>query len=326
MTNHDRKASVASSNPHESNSTTHDRLGFHPECPTCRQDRLFGVLSPEPVFSRRFKALLATGVLAFTAGVTATSVAYEPDHQQEGGVLPEQGAPSSTDELGRDSGGDTVLPFELRSAPDSPQDSERESSEDSAPLEAEPLDDPDGRLSLTSPDSADPNEEAAPVPPTEVAPPVAPTPQAQLPLDPNGDSGVPGIAPPAARPDPAHHATKHRRNKDDRPTANRHRKTAPSQSAPPTQAPTADPIPQSTGEQAAGETPTTTVVAPLGDRHIHAVRPGESLWSIASRLLGADVSSGAIAIEVRRLWRLNAERIGTGDPDLLIVGVRLRLR
>ena len=227
-----RRSCSARARLHESNSTNHDRLGFHPECPTCRQDRLFGALSPEPVFSRRFKALLATGVLAFCAGVTATSVAYEPDHQQEGGMLPEQGAPSSTDDLGRDSGGDTVLPFELRTTPDSPQDSERKDSEDSAPLEAEPLDDPDGRLSLTSPDPPDANEEAAPVPPTEVAPPVAPTPQGQPPLDPNGDSGVPEVTPPAARPDPAHRPTKHRRHKDIRPPTHRHRKTAPSRSAP----------------------------------------------------------------------------------------------
>ena len=73
-------------------------------------------------------------------------------------------------------------------------------------------------------------------------------------------------------------------------------------------------------------TEATTSAAPLEDRHVHVVRPGESLWSIASRLLGAHASAGAIALEVRRLWRLNSERIGTGDPNVLIVGVRLRLR
>ncbi len=203
-----------------------------------------------------------------------------------------------------------------------------EGSEDSAPLEAEPFDDPDGRLSLTSPDPPDANEEAAPVPPTEVAPPVAPTPQGQLPLDPNGDSGVPGVTPPAARPDPAHHPTKHRRHKEhSAPATNRHRKTVPARSAPAAPAPTADPTPVNTSAgEAAPKLPTTTSAAPLEDGHVHVVRPGESLWSIASRLLGADASPGAIALEVRRLWRLNSERIGTGDPNVLIVGVRLRLR
>jgi hypothetical protein len=56
------------------------------------------------------------------------------------------------------------------------------------------------------------------------------------------------------------------------------------------------------------------------------VRPGESLWSIASALLDADASPAAVAVAVRRLWRLNEARIGTGDPDLLRIGVRLRLR
>ena len=34
----------------------------------------------------------------------------------------------------------------------------------------------------------------------------------------------------------------------------------------------------------------------------------------------------AIAREVNRLWELNRERIGTGDPDLVMVGTRLMLR
>jgi len=62
-----------------------------------------------------------------------------------------------------------------------------------------------------------------------------------------------------------------------------------------------------------------------GDRS-HVVLPGESLWSVASDLLGADASPAAIAREVHRLWELNKDRIGTGNPDLLMVGTRLVLR
>jgi nucleoid-associated protein YgaU len=58
----------------------------------------------------------------------------------------------------------------------------------------------------------------------------------------------------------------------------------------------------------------------------HVVRRGESLWSIASARLGRGASSAAVAGEVARLWALNRARIATGDPDLLPVGVRLRLR
>jgi LysM domain len=58
----------------------------------------------------------------------------------------------------------------------------------------------------------------------------------------------------------------------------------------------------------------------------HVVEPGESLWSIATRLLGPDATPGRIAREVERLWELNKDRIGTGDRDLLMVGAKLRLR
>jgi nucleoid-associated protein YgaU len=56
------------------------------------------------------------------------------------------------------------------------------------------------------------------------------------------------------------------------------------------------------------------------------VRPGDSLWSIAKRLLGPDASSAQIARKVAQLWKLNGERIGTGRPDLLLVGTKLIVR
>ena len=58
----------------------------------------------------------------------------------------------------------------------------------------------------------------------------------------------------------------------------------------------------------------------------YIVQPGDSLWSIARRLLGGDPSAGRIAREVSRLWTLNRPRIATGDPNLLMVGTRLELR
>jgi nucleoid-associated protein YgaU len=56
------------------------------------------------------------------------------------------------------------------------------------------------------------------------------------------------------------------------------------------------------------------------------VQPGDSLWAIAKRLLGPNASPAEIARKVNRLWELNRERIGTGRPDLLLVGTKLRLR
>jgi hypothetical protein len=56
------------------------------------------------------------------------------------------------------------------------------------------------------------------------------------------------------------------------------------------------------------------------------VQRGESLWAIASDVLGRDAGPARIAREVDRLWELNKERIATGDPDLVMIGTRLVLR
>ena len=66
-------------------------------------------------------------------------------------------------------------------------------------------------------------------------------------------------------------------------------------------------------------------VARPGDR-THTVLEGESLWAIASDVLGSDATPARVAREVHRLWQLNRDRIGTGDPDLLLIGTKLRLR
>ena len=65
--------------------------------------------------------------------------------------------------------------------------------------------------------------------------------------------------------------------------------------------------------------------AGLAGRRVHIVRAGECLWAIAEALLPAGAGNAEIAAEVRRLWSLNAARIGTGDPSLLYTGTALRL-
>jgi nucleoid-associated protein YgaU len=57
----------------------------------------------------------------------------------------------------------------------------------------------------------------------------------------------------------------------------------------------------------------------------YTVRPGDSLWRIADRHLGAGATATATAQEVTRLWEINEQRIGTGDPDLIFPGQRLRM-
>lgn len=57
----------------------------------------------------------------------------------------------------------------------------------------------------------------------------------------------------------------------------------------------------------------------------YTVRSGDSLWSIARDLAGPSASNGQIAALVDGLWGRNADRIGTGSPDLLKVGTELTL-
>jgi Tfp pilus assembly protein FimV len=57
----------------------------------------------------------------------------------------------------------------------------------------------------------------------------------------------------------------------------------------------------------------------------HTVRPGETLWAIARAMLPDGAPDADVMALVRRLWSVNAERIGTGSPDVLPVGVVLRL-
>lgn len=64
----------------------------------------------------------------------------------------------------------------------------------------------------------------------------------------------------------------------------------------------------------------------LVGKDTYVVRKGDCLWHIASRLLPVGADTDAVEDEVERLWRLNEERIGTGDPSLIYAGTELRLR
>jgi nucleoid-associated protein YgaU len=64
----------------------------------------------------------------------------------------------------------------------------------------------------------------------------------------------------------------------------------------------------------------------LAGHSVHTVGAGECLWTIAEALLPAGAGISEIEAEVQRLWKLNAARIGTDDPNLLYVGTELRLR
>jgi resuscitation-promoting factor RpfA len=63
----------------------------------------------------------------------------------------------------------------------------------------------------------------------------------------------------------------------------------------------------------------------LAGRGSYVVRPGDCLWHIAAGLLSGGAGDAQIAQEVQRIWRLNEDRVGTDDPNLLLVGTELRL-
>jgi LysM repeat protein len=338
----------------------HGRLPFHPSCPVCRRERLYGTLSSEPVIPRRAKALLAGGVLAFSASAPVVAAAQEPDRQFEGAVAPEEPGGSELDDPAFDPGGDTALSFDTAPAPAAPQDDV--DSGDGAPLDVEPTVDLDARLAPLAETDASPGDEGVPpvqsvspvdtVPPGNTAPGGAVPPGAtSQPAAPEPPGGIPGTslgaAPPSTPVELAPGTRDSSSHRSDRSLRSRYtpKYSRSDAGAPASSEGVGDGAGALSGSYAisvpAAPTPDTEPVAIAaadvavatvakegldeGSRY-YVVQPGDSLWSIAKRLLGGDASAGRIAREVNRLWTLNRSRIATGDPDLLMVGTRLELR
>ncbi len=55
------------------------------------------------------------------------------------------------------------------------------------------------------------------------------------------------------------------------------------------------------------------------------VAAGDSLWSIATRLAGPGATNAAVERRLAAIWNANEQRIGTGDPNLIFPGTRLRV-
>jgi hypothetical protein len=55
------------------------------------------------------------------------------------------------------------------------------------------------------------------------------------------------------------------------------------------------------------------------------VHSGDSLWSIARRLVGPSATDAQVHAKLVEVWNMNVRRIGTDDPNLIFPGTRLTL-
>jgi LysM domain len=329
----------------------HGRLGFHPDCPRCRAQRLAGDLRDESVVSRRTQAGLAAGLLAFST-LAAPASAQVPEAGQEQEVPVGGGEPPGL-QPDLDPGGADTFDYETAPVPGGPQAGGEEDEGQGPPVDTDPTFDPEAPVPPEEPaPPTGPPAESAPAPAPmapEPAPAPAPAPAPMSPPAPATPAPPPG-SPPAQRPAadverqaPAaepRHAPRERRaleRRNEMPEAERQpligtAPAPPAVSAAPVVQPAAAPSPPAPAEASEPAPPATAPVSQLGESpadpirgRSYTVRPGDSLWSIARRLLGPGATAGEIAREVNRLWELNRDRIGTGDRNLLRVGTVIEL-
>jgi hypothetical protein len=332
----------------------HGRLGFHPDCPRCRAQRLAGDLRDDSLVSRRTQAGLAACLLAFSA-VAAPASAQVPETGKEEEVPVGGGEPPGL-EPDFDPGGADTFDYETAPVPGGPRAGGEEDEGHGAPVDSEPSFDPEAPLppeepappagappasapatppAALVPAPAPPEPRSAPAPP----PPPAPEPPAQSPGSTPTQRPAAEVEQPAPKSEPRR--TLRERPAPDRPVEAPQAERQPAIVTAPTPpavspAPVVEsapaPSPPATAEASEPAPPSTAPVSQVGGSpadpvrgRSYTVRPGDSLWSIARRLLGPGATAGEIAREVNRLWELNRDRIGTGDRDLLRVGTVLEL-
>lgn len=265
----------------------------------------------------RVMAIVAIAALLTGTCAPGWAAAAEPDSEGEGTAAP--GLEDPHFEPGGEETG-------LESLPGVPETAESEEAGEGPPIETEPAQEPE----LTEP-----------APPAEVAPPsAAPDPESSpSPIE------APASAPPAeyapAAPEyvtpPAPSAPVENDAivaPQSASAAPRAEPQSPEATAPEAEAEAPAVVPSGEPEPPAQEAPPPAPAAvadpggagpPLRGRSSYTVRPGDCLWSIAAALLPAGAGNEEIAAEVARLWRLNGERIGSGDPNVILVGTQLTL-
>jgi LysM domain len=336
---------VNSLSAHLTAGADHGRLPFHPDCPVCRERRLAGALSDAVLPARARAGLLAAVLGAGTllpSSVAAASGPGKPPTAKAGQ------APAPAPKPGPE-----PAPTPIPTQPSPGTDETQEAPVDEAPQLREILTSPEAGTDTQGEDVSG-ELETAPAPPPLGQAPVEPAPvePAPAPLGQPPSEQPPGVLPPAPPPSPPTPTPLPSPAPVEQPPAaeleqpNSPRRDGPQpERQPPDRAkprqPASQPVPApqpssapaSVNAVTATESTATVAVSQLAEPaggpitgSSYTVRPGDSLWSIARRLLGSDASAGRIAREVNRLWELNRDRIGTGDASLIHVGTVLRLR
>ena len=292
---------------HTTDAEGHARLGFRRDCPRCRV-RLTGTLPPAAVVPAPVKASVVTGLmLAAGALPGASATADEPSPTTTAEVEPPEGAtPDDGD------GGAPVDPpseggsDEVETPPiGAPSDDGGDDVDPLVPLpQTESGSGDSGSGDSGSGDSAAVGESESGQPQSDASSGDEPRERDQGERDdprdgaPSGGgsaTGLPGVGP-ASSDGPA--AGEDRRGGDGKSDERSSR---------------------GGGGGKGGD-------APQRSKDKHVVERGDCLWAIARGALGDDASDAKVAAKVAKLWELNENEIGTGDPDLIHPGQELQLR
>ena len=265
------------------------------------------------VLARRLRALIAAGAIAFPSGAAASSIASEIDSQDEG-VSTQPEAPNDQVQAGSET--ETPLPVPVDPVLDPEQDVSTGLPEGGEPPAAIPLE-------VGAPEGVGAGAESTPAPVEAPAlpPPAAPmSPPAETPE--RGDLGDESPPDPLVVEDPGATRRVPHLQMNGSAQGQGPGQADPDRSEavlavepPPRPAVLSTPAPEPRPVSGSATT-----------ARFHVVQPSESLWSIAAGLLEPGASAARVARQVHRLWKLNAIRIGTDDPDMLPAGVRLRLK
>ena len=283
---------------------------------------------------RPARVLAAVTVLALILGSISPgwALALEAESEGEGGGTNLPGLGNPTLEPG---GPETTL----QGVPGSGGGEEGEEGAEDAPVETEPAQEPavpEATPGLeeppTSPEPAPPVAGPAPATPPAVTTPAQPGPEYAPSPTPAPPAPQYETAPPANAQPVENEALVAPQNPNGttvghvgRKSGSHHEAAAPSSEEPaaPAQPTSAPPPPNASLPPE--ETSTGSGRIPAGSPS-YTVRPGDCLWTIAVDLLPPGSDNARIVAEVEKLWRLNADRIGTGDPNLIYSGTELRLR